>query len=133
MIHRFLWTNADKNLGCVFFCFLFVFVFVFLRTTSTEGLVDRKEVRGNIYPMGREIGGDVSLRLTSFCFYFSFMALRAKQQEVTGSDSEMEVDGTTGPRTDSGFTCTGQQLSAGQGFTVFCLCFRRLKEKFSQI
>lgn len=41
------------------------------------------------------------------------MALRAKQQEVTKSDSEMEADGTAGPRTDGGFTCTGQQLSAG--------------------
>lgn len=81
----------------------------FLRTMSTEGLVDRKEVRGNIYSMGREIGGDVFSDRLVFVFLWP---PRAKQQEVTWSDSKMEADGTTQPctclgqRTYSGFTCT---------------------------
>lgn len=70
----------------------------------TGGLVDREEVRGKIYLMGHEIGGDVSFDRLVFVFIWP---RRAKQQEVTWSDSKMEADGTTRsaavPR--SGFWC----------------------------
>lgn len=78
--------------------------FLLHTAAAMEGLVDGKEVR-NIDLMGREIGGDVfgDRLIFVFCFFVFLLAPSAKQQDVTGSDSKIEADGTTPPRTCSGF------------------------------